>query len=66
MPTKSDKCKLLHCLESHIEPTIDRSSSAAHIIDLNIILQSLKANPVTYKEQAESVYHMPKYMIVSK
>ena len=29
--TKIDKFKLLHLLQSHIEPTIDWSCSAAHI-----------------------------------
>ena len=43
MPTKTVNSKLLYFLESYIEPTFDRPSSAAHIIDVNAILQSLTA-----------------------
>ena len=41
MPTKTDNSKLLHFLESHIEPTIDWPSCAAYITDGDVILQSL-------------------------
>ena len=61
MPTKTDKSKLLHFLESHIEPTIDRPSNAVHVIDGNAILQSLTAIPGTFEELAESVFNqLPK------
>ena len=40
MPVKTDKSRLLHNLESSIEPTTDRPSDAVHIIDGNAMLQS--------------------------
>ena len=55
IPTKTDKSKLLHFLESHIESSIDQPYSAAHIIDGTAILHSLTAIPVTFEEHAESV-----------
>ena len=57
MSTKPDKTKLLHFLESHIEPTVDLPSSAANITDRNAILRCLTAIPVTFDEQAESVFN---------
>ena len=57
MSTKPDKTKLLHFLESHIEPTVDLPSSAANITDRNAILRCLTAIPVTFGEQAESVFN---------
>ena len=33
--TKTDKFKLSHCLQSDIEPTLDRPCSAAHNVDVN-------------------------------
>ena len=35
--TQTDKSKLQHGLQSHIEPTLDWPSSAAHIVDVNAI-----------------------------
>ena len=61
MPTRTDKSKLLHYLESHIEPATDRPSDAVHIIDGNTILQCLTAIPDTFEELAESVFNqLPK------
>ena len=56
MPAKTDKSTLLHNLESGIEPTLDRSSDAVHIIDGNAMLQSFKPIPDTFQELAEHVY----------
>ena len=41
--TKTDKSKLPHVLQSHIEPTLDWPCSAAHNFDGNAILQSIIA-----------------------
>ena len=41
--TKTDKSKLLHGLQSHIEQTLDWQCSAAHSFDSNAILQSIIA-----------------------
>ena len=49
--------KLLHGLESHIEPTLDWPCSAAHNFDGNVILQSIIAFPVTFKDQTEPVFN---------
>ena len=57
MPTKTDKTKHLPFLESHIEPTVNLPSSVADILDRNAILRSLTAIPVTFDEQAESVFN---------
>ena len=35
--TKTDKSKLQHGLQSHIEPTLDWPCSAAHNIDVNAV-----------------------------
>ena len=56
MPAKTDKSTLLHSLESGIEPTLDRSSDAVHIIDGNAMLQRFKPIPDTFQELAEHVY----------
>ena len=50
IPTKTEKSKLLHVLQSHIEPTLDRPNSAAQYFDGNAILQSLIAFPVTFND----------------
>ena len=61
MPVKTDKSRLLHNLESSIEPTTDRPSDAVHIIDGNAMLQSLKPIPDTFEELAEHVFNrLPK------
>ena len=57
IPTKTDKSKLLHVLQSHTEPTIDQPCSAAHNFDCNAILQSLIAFPVTFNDQAKLVFN---------
>ena len=41
--TKIDKSKLMHGLQSHIEPTLDWQCSAVHNFDGNAILESIKA-----------------------
>ena len=35
--TKTDKSKLQHGLQSHIEPTLDHPCSAAHNVDVNAL-----------------------------
>ena len=55
--TKTDKSKLLHGLQSHIEPTLDWPCSAAHNFDGNAILQSITAFPVTSKGLMEPVFN---------
>ena len=35
--TKTDKSKLQHGLQSHIEPTLDLPCSAAHNVDVNAV-----------------------------
>ena len=35
--TKTDKSKLKHGLQSHIEPTLDWPCSAAHNVDVNAV-----------------------------
>ena len=52
--TKTDKSKLLHVLQSHIE-TSDGSCSVAHNFDGNAILQIIIASPVTFKDPMEPV-----------
>ena len=49
--------KLLHGLQSHIEPTLDWPYSAAHNFDGNTILQSIIAFPVTFKDLMEPVFN---------
>ena len=55
--TKTDKSKLLHGLQSHIEPALDWKCSAAHNFDGNAILQSIIAFPVTFKYKTEPVFN---------
>ena len=55
--TETDKSKLLHGLQSHIEPTLDWPGSAAHTFDGNAILQSIIAVPVTFMDQMEPVFN---------
>ena len=55
--TKTVKSKLLHVLQSHIEPTLDWPCSAAHNVDGNAILQSIMAFPVTFKDLTEPVFN---------
>ena len=57
IPTETDKSKLLHGLQSHIEPTLDWPCSAAHNFDGNAILQSIIAFPVTFKGLMEPVFN---------
>ena len=65
MPVKIDKSRLLHNLESSIEPTTARTSDAVHIIDGNAMLQSLKPIPDTFEELAEHVFNrLPKLKLV--
>ena len=52
VPAKPDIAKLLHFLESHNEPIIDRLCKPAHNFNGNAILQSLTAFPVTFQNQA--------------
>ena len=55
--TKTDKSKLLHGLQSHIEPILDWPFSAAHNFDGNAILQSIIAFPVTIKDLMKAVFN---------
>ena len=54
---KTDKSKLLHGLQTHIEPTLDWPCSAAYIFDGNAITQSIIAYPVTFKGLMEPVFN---------
>ena len=47
--TKTDKSKLLHGMQSHTEPTLDWTCSAANNFDSNAVLQTIIAFPVTFK-----------------
>ena len=53
--TKTDKSKLLHGLQSHIEPTLDWPCSAA--LNGNVKLQSITAFPLTFKGLMEPVFN---------
>ena len=65
MPTKTDKSKLLHDLESGIKLVTDRPSDAVHIIDGNVMLQSFKPIPNTFDELAEHIFNkLPKSKLV--
>ena len=55
--TKTDKSKLLHGLQSHIEPTLDWPCSAAHNFDGNAILHSIIVIPLTFKGLMEPVFN---------
>ena len=55
--TKTNKSKLLHGFQSHIEPTLDWSCSAAHNLNGNAILQSKIALPVIFKDLMEPVFN---------
>ena len=57
MDKKTDKYKLPHSLQSHIEPTLDWPCSVAHNFDSNAILQSIIAFPVTFKGLMEPVFN---------
>ena len=53
----TDKSKLPHGLQSHIEPTLDWPCSAAHNFDGNTTLQSIIAFPVTFKDPMAPVFN---------
>ena len=55
--TKTDKSKLLHGLQSHIEQKLDWPYSAAHNFDCYVKLQSIIAFPVTFKDLMEPVFN---------
>ena len=55
--TQTDKSKLLHGLQSHIEPKLDWPCSAAHNFDGNSILQNIIAFPFTFKDLMEPVFN---------
>ena len=57
IPTKTDKSKLPHGLQSHIEPTLNWRCSAEHSFDGDAILQSIIAFPVTFKDLMEPVFN---------
>ena len=54
--TKTES-KLLHGLQSHIEPKIDWQCSAAHNFDGYAILQSIIAFSETFKDLMEPVFN---------
>ena len=54
--TKTEKFKLRHGMQSHIEPTLNWRCSAEHSFDGNAILQSITAFPVTFKDLMEPVF----------
>ena len=55
--TKTDKSKLLHGLQSHIEPTLNWRCSAEHSFYGNARLQSIIAFHVTFKDLMEPVFN---------
>ena len=55
--TKTDKSKLLHGMQSHIEPTLDWPCSGAHNFHGNAIPQSIITFPVTFKGLMEPVFN---------
>lgn len=59
MPVKTDKSKLMHILESNIEPTTTHPrENVVHIFDGNATLQSLPLVPDTFEQLAETVFNM--------
>ena len=59
MPVKTDKSKLLHFLESHIEPTVTSSKEGmVHVFDGNALLYSLVAIPDTFEQVAEMIFNI--------
>lgn len=63
MPAKTEKAKLMHVLESTIQPqTIQPQENAVHVVDGNAILQSIISVPDTFEELAEYVFNLlPKH-----
>ena len=61
--TKTNKSKLLHGLQSHIEPTLDWPCSAAHNFDGSAIQQSIIAFPVTFKDLIEPVFNQAGHVV---
>ena len=55
--TKTDKSKLLHDLQSHIETTLHWPCSAAQNFDSNAILQTIIDFPVAFKGLMEPVFN---------
>ena len=55
--TKTDKSKLQHGLQSHVEPTSDLPCSTAHNVDVNAVLQSIIAFPVTIMDLMAPVFN---------
>ena len=55
--TKTDKFKLLHGLQSHIEPTLNWRCSAEHSFDGNATLQSIIAFTVNFRDLMEPVFN---------
>ena len=55
--TKTDKSKLPHGLQPHVEPTLDWPCGTGHSFDGNAILQSIIAFPVTFKDLTEPVFN---------
>ena len=66
IPIKTEKSKLLHGLQSHIEPTLDWPCSVVHNFGGNVILQSIKAFHVTFKDLMEPVFIFSLSLIVRK
>ena len=54
---KTDKSKLLHGLQSHIEPTLDWPYSTVYNFDSNTILQCLITFPVTFNDLMAPVFN---------
>ena len=55
--TKTDESKLLHGLQSHIEPTLDWPCSAAHAFDGNAVTTEHNSFPVTFKDLMAPVFN---------
>ena len=57
IPTQTDKSKLMHVVQSHIEPTIDQPCCAVHNFDGIAIVQSFIALLVTFRDQVEPLFN---------
>ena len=53
----TDKPKLPHGLQSHIEPTLNWRCSSEHNFDDNAILQNIITFPGTFKDLMEPVFN---------
>ena len=55
--TKTDKSKLQHGLQSHIEPTLDWPCKVAHIVDVNAVTTEHNSFSVTFMDLMAPVFN---------